>query len=109
MATKEENNNLTLPQVEALIIDIVGKVYSRLNSETSNEINGAIKANINPLTQSVADISKQLEVLSTKVTSTESSLSEIYTALQLPDDDVTQPVTQQVIGFEDILAKARAE
>lgn len=111
MATKEDGNSISLSDVEALITDINGKMYARLKADTTNEINGAIKANINPLTESLGSIAKQLEIvqqLSAKVESTDSRMSEIFTALQAPDDDGTQN-TPQAVDIETIKAQIKAE
>jgi hypothetical protein len=112
MATTKEEEYLTLSQAEALITDIVGKAYSRSREDTTKEINGAIKSNINPLTDSLSNISKQLEVvqqLTAKVESTDSQMKELFTALQAPDEDPTQPTTPQAINIDEITAKIKAE
>lgn len=111
MATKEDGNSISLSDVEALITDINGKMYARLKADTTNEINGAIKANINPLTESLGSIAKQLEAfqqLSAKVESTDARMAEIFTALQAPDDDGTQN-TPQAVDIETIKAQIKAE
>lgn len=110
MATKEDGNSISLSDVEALITDINRKMYERLKTDTTNEINGAIKANIYPLTESLGSITKQLEIvqqLSAKVESTDSRMSEIFTALQA-DDDGTQN-TPQAVDIETIKAQIKAE
>jgi predicted nucleic acid-binding Zn ribbon protein len=112
MPTEKDDSNLTRSDVEALITDIVGKAYSRSREDTTKEINGAIAANINPVSKSLSDISKQLESfkeISTKVSATEAQMAEIFTALQAPDEDPTQPATPQAIDVEALTAKIKAE
>jgi predicted nucleic acid-binding Zn ribbon protein len=112
MPTEKDDSNLTRSDVEALITDIVGKAYSRSREDTTKEINGAIAANINPVSKSLSDISKQLESfkeISTKVSATEAQMAEIFTALQAPDEDPTQPATPQAIDVEAITAKIKAD
>ena len=112
MATSKEDSYVTLPEVENLITDLVGKMYERTKKDTTAEINGAIKANINPLTESLGSIAKQIEVvqqLSTKIESTESRLSEIFTALQAPDDEPNQSTPPQAVDIEAIKAQIKTE
>ncbi len=113
MPTKEEGDSVSLQQVETLITDLMGKMYSRLKEDTSKEINGAIASNINPLQKNLTQISSQLESfkdISTKVASTETQLAEIYTALQADDDpSPTQPAAPQAIDIEAITAKIKAD
>jgi hypothetical protein len=112
MPTEKDDSNLTRSDVEALITDIVGKAYSRSREDTAAMVNGAIVAHINPVSKSLSDISKQLESfkeISTKVSATEAQMAEIFTALQAPDEDPTQPATPQAIDVEALTAKIKAE
>jgi hypothetical protein len=87
-------------------------MYARSREDTTREVNGAIAANINPLTKSLSDISKQLESfkdLSTKVESTDARMAEIFTALQAPDDEPNQSTAPQAVDVETIKAQIKAE
>lgn len=108
MATEEKTEYLT----EARLVEVMGGMVERIQKATNDQINGVLKAKINPVADSLADISKQLEAfkeISTEVASTKSQLAELFTALQAPDDDEATPSTPQAIDVEAITAKIAAE
>ena len=111
MATKEESP-LTRDDVQSLITetvtDIVGKVFLRSSEDTTKQVNGAVAR----LSESISKLSNRfetVEALSTEVSATKTQLAELFTALQAPDDDPTQPSNPQEIDVEAITAKIKAE
>jgi F0F1-type ATP synthase membrane subunit b/b' len=107
MATEENTEILT----ETRLVEIMGGFAERIQKSTNDQINGVLKSKINPVADSLADISKQLssfQELSSQVEATKVQMSEIFTALQAPDDDPPQP-TPQAIDIEAITAKITAE